>query len=117
MREWVDSLDDERRAAVAEGLAYLEEHGVSAAMPDVKMRIQTSRHYPAMGEVRADLDADHLFRVLFCFDQATPVLLVGGNKASRPQSWCDDAVPLADDLFDEYLRLRKTASDEEDHDG
>ena len=115
VREWLESLDTEQRADVDEAIHYLEQHGVTAAMPDVKLRIQTSRHYPDMGEVRVDPDADHLFRVLFCFDGATPVLLVGGNKASRPRSWYEDAVPLADQLFDEYLRLRKKASDEEDH--
>lgn len=104
------------RVEVDEAIAYLEQHGVAAAMPDVKLRIQISRHYPAMGEVRSDPDADHLFRVLFCFDGTTPVLLVGGNKAPRPTAWYDEAVPLADDLFDEYLRLRRKASDEEDHD-
>ena len=32
------------------------------------------------------------------------VLLIGGDKAGKWQAWYEKAIPLADDLFDEYLR-------------
>jgi len=30
--------------------------------------------------------------------------LIGGDKTGRWQSWYEQAIPLADELFDDYLR-------------
>lgn len=44
-------------------------------------------------------------RVLFCFDPRRQViLLLGGDKTGEWNDWHEWAVPLADDLYDEYLR-------------
>ena len=44
-------------------------------------------------------------RVLFAFDQQRhAILLIGGNKSGSWQKWYLDAVPQADDLFDEHLK-------------
>ena len=43
-------------------------------------------------------------RVLFSFDpRRQAVLLLGGDKSGEWNDWCAWAVPLADDLYDEYL--------------
>jgi hypothetical protein len=43
-------------------------------------------------------------RVLFIFDpHRTAILLLGGNKTHRWESWYRQAIPLADQLYDEYL--------------
>lgn len=43
-------------------------------------------------------------RVLFAFDpKRQAVLLLGGDKTGRWNAWYAEAIPLADDLFDEYL--------------
>lgn len=44
-------------------------------------------------------------RVLFCFDpRRQAILLLGGDKTGAWSEWYEWAVPLADDLYDEYLR-------------
>jgi hypothetical protein len=107
---WLADLDDVTRAAVDEGLEYLEQHGRAAVLPDVRLRIQTSRHYPDMGEVRVYIDDDHVYRVLFVFDAGErPVLVFAGNKAGIGNPWYDANVPIADARFDTYVdALRKS---------
>jgi len=98
------TLDDTERAAVDEALAYLEELGRAAALPDVRHRIQSSRYFPNMSEVRVDVDDDHLLRILAGFGpDEQPALLLAGNKAGVADTWYADNVPIADDRFDTYL--------------
>jgi hypothetical protein len=82
-------------------------------LPDVRHRIQTSRHFPDMSEVRTDqtiAGRRYLIRVLTCFADAdtTVVICLGGNKdgyeARTGRDWYDDAVPVADRIIDHYLR-------------
>lgn len=102
--EWLATLDDKTRAAVDEALSYLEEHGRSAALPDVRHRIQTSRHFPDVSEVRIDLDQQHVYRVLVGFGpDEQPSLLLAGNKAGIGNPWYDANVPIADERFDSHL--------------
>jgi hypothetical protein len=101
---WLQNLDDMTRGEVDEALDYLQEHGRAAALPDVRHRIQISRHFPAMSEVRVDIDEAHLYRVLVGFGpNDVPALLVAGNKAGIANRWYDENVPIADDRFDAYL--------------
>jgi hypothetical protein len=103
--DWIANLDDTMRAEVDEALAYLEEHGRAAALPDVRHRVQTSRHFPHMSEVRVDINDDHVFRILAGFGpDERPALLLAGNKAGVADSWYDENVPVADERFDAYLR-------------
>jgi len=103
--EWLAKLDDRARAEVDEALAYLEEHGRAAALPDVRHRVQTSKHFPAMSEVRVDIDQGHVYRVLVGFGpNDVPALLLAGNKAGGVgNSWYEANVPVADGRFDTYL--------------
>ena len=40
----------------------------------------------------------------FCFDpRRQAILLLGGDKTGAWNEWYEWAVPLADDLYDEYL--------------
>jgi len=101
---WLQNLDDMTRGEVDEALDYLQEHGRAAALPDVRHRIQISRHFPAMSEVRVDIDEAHLYRVLVGFGpNDVPALLLAGNKAGIGNHWYDENVPIADDRFDAYL--------------
>jgi hypothetical protein len=82
----------------------LEEHGRSAALPDVRHRIQASRHFPDVSEVRIDLDREHIYRVLVGFGpDERPSLLLAGNKAGVGNPWYETNVPMADERFDSYL--------------
>lgn len=81
---WLRDLDDAARGAVDEALDYLQEHGRAAALPDVRHRIQSSRHFPHMSEVRVDIDNDHVYRLLVGFgtDDVPALLLAGTRPAS-----------------------------------
>lgn len=47
-------------------------------------------------------------RVLFMFDPRRQViLLLGGDKSGEWSAWYEWAVPVADDLYDEYLNELK----------
>jgi hypothetical protein len=110
--DWITDLDETTRAEVDEVLAYLEEHGRAAALPDVRHRIQTSKHFPNMSEARVDIDNDHVYRILAGFGpDERPALLVAGNKAGD-DGWYEEHVPVADERFDTYLRaLAKSKED------
>lgn len=44
-------------------------------------------------------------RVLFAFDpRRMAILLLGGDKAGKWDSWYDQAIPAADELYDEHLQ-------------
>lgn len=113
---WLAGLDDVTRAAVDEALDYLQEHGRGAVLPDVRHRIQTSRRFPDMSEVRVNSDDDHVYRVLVGFGpDGVPALLLAGNKAGVGNRWYDQNVPVADGHFDTYLSAlaRSTTTTEE----
>lgn len=111
--EWLRSLDKLSRADVDEALAYLERHGRAAALPDVRHRIQTSRHFPHMSEVRVDVDRDHVYRVLIGFGpDDVPGLLLAGNKAGIGNRWYEANVPVADERFDMYLAALAKSKEE-----
>jgi hypothetical protein len=98
--EWWDSLTAIQQRAVGARVALLRDSGPSLGRPLVD-RVSSSRHQN-MKELRAS--SDGALRVLFAFDpQRTAILLLGGNKSGQWVTWYRTAVPLADDLFDEYL--------------
>jgi hypothetical protein len=110
---WLATLPAVVAAEIATGIDYLCEHGRGAVLPDVRHRIQTSRHYPDMSEIRADQTVDsrrYLMRVLTCFADAdtTVVVCLGGNKdgyeARTGRDWYDDHVPVADLIVDHYRK-------------
>jgi len=112
-RPWLVSLPGVVAAKVVDGIEYLREHGRGAVLPDVRHRIQTSRHFPDMSEVRADqLVAGRRFvmRVLVCFvdEDQTLLICIGGNKDRYQErvgrDWYDDYVPAADQIVDSYKK-------------
>jgi hypothetical protein len=106
---WLTTLPETPAAMIASALDYLFEHGRGAVLPDVRHRIQISRHYPNMSEVRVAHD-QAAFRVLTCFVHQDQTLLVcvGGDKAAwarrKSSDWYDVFVPIADAVTDLYLQ-------------
>ena len=93
-------LTDEQREAVADRVDLLVERGPDLGRPVVD-RIHASRHQ-TMKELRAAKGG--VLRVLFSFDpRRQAILLLGGDKSGAWNEWYGWAVPLADDLYDEYL--------------
>jgi hypothetical protein len=59
-----------------------------------------------------------VLRVFFAFDsRSAAILLIGGDKSTNDpaspswQDWYTTFIPIADDLYDEHLRLIKQESD------
>jgi hypothetical protein len=108
---WLSSLPDAAAAQVLAGIEYLVEFGRGAQLDAVRHRIQTSRHYPDMSEIRIlhhTRPHDLVLRVLTVFTNRDQTLVVclGGDKASWQRvnntDWYDHAVPIADQIFDLY---------------
>lgn len=98
--EWWRNLTSEQRESVTDRVDLLAERGPDLGRPVVD-RIQTSRHHN-MKELRAAKGG--VLRVLFMFDPRRQViLLIGGDKSGEWSAWYEWAVPLADDLYDDYL--------------
>lgn len=95
--EWLHDLparDWTRRLARVDLIA---EQGPGLGRPVVET-IKGSRH-ANMKELRSGT-----IRVLFAFDPIRQaVLLIGGDKVDRWEAWYRENIPIADELYDEWL--------------
>jgi hypothetical protein len=95
--QWWDTLNVEQQQAIDAAVRLLEEQGPGLGRPLVDT-IKRSRH-ANMKELRA-----RTLRVLFAFDpERTAILLLGGDKRDHWRDFYEEAIPLADDLFDKHL--------------
>lgn len=103
--DWWDALSVDQQEAVSDRVVLLGQRGPDLGRPVVE-RIHRSRHHN-MKELRASKGG--ALRVLFMFDpRRQMILLLGGDKTGEWNDWYDTAIPLADDLYDNYLEeLRK----------
>jgi hypothetical protein len=61
-----------------------------------------------MKELRLGFSGRSELRVLFAFDpERRAILLVAGDKSGNWKRWSSRHIPIADDLFDDYLRTLK----------
>jgi hypothetical protein len=98
--DWFETLQEDQQDAVIARVDLLEAEGPALGRPTVDT-IEGSRH-PNMKELRVSKGG--AIRILFAFDPGRQaVLLLGGDKSGRWNAWYAEAIPLADDLFDEYL--------------
>jgi hypothetical protein len=100
--EWYGSLDYSEQESVRRVVRMLEEQGANLAYPQ-SSGIAGSK-FRSMRELRIQ-HAGNPYRVLYAFDPIRQaVLLVGGVKTATGNRWYQQAIRLADRLFDEYLR-------------
>jgi len=99
------------RASVASLLGFLAGATPDSLMRPRAARIEASRHFPKMWELRR---AEHrgerqiVLRVLVALhDEATAVALVAGDKAGNWVEWYEVAVPTADAYYDDFLRRQR----------
>jgi hypothetical protein len=103
-KDWFDTLSDADQDAVGAAVEILAEEGPSLGRPFVDT-LRGSRH-ANMKELRPRASS---IRVLFAFDpRRTAILLLGGDKRDQWQAFYRDAIPRADDLYDEHLRTLKS---------
>lgn len=98
---WWEQLTEDEQERIAAAVGLLQEVGPSLGRPIVDT-LQGSRH-PNMKELRPR--GGHL-RVLFAFGpRRTAILLTGGDKSGQWSRWYEEAIPAADELYDEYLQI------------
>ncbi len=100
VRDWIDGLDEATHARVVAALDLLAEHGPGLGRPLVD-----TIHGSAVANLK-ELRPGTV-RVLFAFDPwRSSILLVAGDKTGRWNEWYREAIPLAEQRFEIYLKER-----------
>jgi hypothetical protein len=98
--EWFTQLADGEQEAIVASVSVLERDGPGLGRPLVDS-IRNSRH-ANMKELRPPAG---VIRILFAFDpRRVAILLIGGDKRDRWDSWYTEFIPYADDLYDDHLQ-------------
>lgn len=96
--DWFWGLAENEQDGIETILAHLRDRGPGLGRP-LADTIRGSRH-SNMKELRCPGNV----RILFAFDpNRTAILLLGGDKTKRWEKWYEEAIPVADRLFDEHL--------------
>lgn len=99
---WWDTLDEPVHVSIDAVVRLLEVRGPQLPFP-YSSAINGSRH-GHMRELRIQHRGEP-YRILYAFDpRRTAILLIGGNKAGDDR-WYEKTVPVADELYDEHLRI------------
>jgi len=107
VHQWFLALDPETAVQVAAAIDALEREGPLLGRPLVD-RIHGSTVHN-MKELRPGSVGRSEVRVLFVFDpQREAVLLVAGDKSGAWRQWYREAVPLAEQRYQLYLRDEQT---------
>ncbi len=102
--EWILYLDDNAREAILRTLLILQEIGPGLGRPYVDT-VNNSRH-KNMKELRIQ-NKQRIIRIFFVFDPLRNiVLLIGGDKRGKKKFY-NEMIPIADNLYDEYLENLK----------
>ena len=103
-QEWWESLDPDEQHSVALSVAAIIDEGPNLGRPQVDT-VNGSRH-SNMKELRTQHHG-RPYRTFFAFDpRRSAILLIGGDKTGDDRFY-DRMIPIADDLFDDYLRELK----------
>lgn len=99
---WWDTLDEPVHVSIDAVVRLLEARGPQLPFP-YSSAINGSRH-GHMRELRIQHRGEP-YRILYAFDpRRTAILLIGGNKTGDDR-WYEKTVPVADELYDEHLRI------------
>ena len=100
IRDWIDGLDDATHARIVQAIDLLAEHGPGLGRPLVD-----TIHGSAVANLK-ELRPGTV-RILFAFDPwRSTILLVAGDKAGRWNAWYAQAIPLAEQRYEMYLKER-----------
>ena len=99
-KAWWSGLTEAERISVERAVLLLEDRGPHLPFP-YSSGVTGSRH-SAMRELRVQHQG-HPYRVLYIFDpRRVALLLLGGDKTGDDR-WYEKNVPLADEIYDNYL--------------
>ncbi len=105
---WLDQLqaDDPRSADLVDDAIYaLSYSGPALGRPLVDTI--TGSTIKNLKELRPPSSGSSKIRILFVFDPwRSAILLVAGNKAGRWSHWYAESIPLAEQLYETYLKER-----------
>lgn len=102
--EWLKAIDKNTFEQIAAAVRELSATGPGLGRP-LADTVKGSRH-SNMKELRPGSSGRSEVRILFAFDkQRQAILLVAGDKAGNWKRWYKQAIPLADNRFDEHLKL------------
>jgi hypothetical protein len=100
VREWIDDLDDATHRRVVQAIDALAEYGPGLGRPLVDTLHGSSMAH--LKELRPGT-----VRILFAFDPwRSSILLVAGDKAGQWSSWYREAIPLAEQRYEIYVKER-----------
>lgn len=97
--EWYWALDADEQDLVNAVIDLLEEIGPALGRPHADRVSQSSIH-----NMKELIPPSSNIRILFVFDpRRTGILLVGGDKTGLWNDWYDQMIPIAEQLYAEYL--------------
>ncbi|MFJ6465931.1 type II toxin-antitoxin system RelE/ParE family toxin [Streptomyces sp. NPDC091387] len=100
VREWIDSLGELEITRVVQALDALAEGGPGLGRPLVD-----TIHGSSMAKLK-ELRPGTV-RILFAFDPwRSSILLVAGDKSGRWNEWYREAIPLAEQRYETYVKER-----------
>jgi hypothetical protein len=109
VKPWLIELDQDSYEQVIAALELPAERGPQLGRPLVDTVVR-SRHRN-MKALRPGSSGRSELRILFAFDpERHAILLVAGDKAGNWTRWYKTNIPIADDLFDDHLRILKGES-------
>jgi hypothetical protein len=101
---WWMELEEVQQDRIAATIKLLAAQGPALPLPH-SSGINGSRH-AHMRELRVQTGGNPL-RIFYAFDpRRTAILLIGGNKTGKDRFY-EEYVPVADDLYDAYLKELK----------
>ena len=99
--EWWETLSEDEQKRVAYSVNLLMQFGPSLKFPH-STNVQSSRH-GTMRELRSQFEG-HPLRTFYAFDpRRSAILLIGGDKTGNERFY-DEMVPIADKIYDNYLK-------------
>ena len=111
-KAWWTGLTEAERISVERAVLLLEDHGPQLPFP-YSSGVSGSRH-SAMRELRVQHQG-HPYRVLYIFDpRRVALLLLGGDKTGDDR-WYEKNVPLADQIYHDYLAEMEEENNAEDY--
>jgi len=106
-RDWIDSLDDATHTRVVQAIDTLADLGPGLGRPLVDTIHGSS--IANLKELRPGT-----VRILFAFDPwRDGILLVAGDKSGRWTQWYREAIPLAEQRYERYLKDRAEEEEEQ----
>jgi len=100
---WGHTLSEQEQDDIDASVGVLEQFGPFLKEP-LSKRIESSRHYPNMKELRTSTVGGDRLRIFYAFDpRRVAILLIGGNKTGQWEEFYDEYIPIADNLYDTHL--------------